>query len=175
MNTTSKIEFEKLLSTPREEKWKEAVEFRKANKDWLKISAEIALKVMDEMDKQGIKGNELAKRMDVSPQQVSKILKGREKMNLETISKLNNALGVKLITILQEDEIVVKKNELNSLKYLEEVVIRSNVKVSEVLKYSELLEHTYIDTSIGTKGNQKSLNFIQSKSFKSEQRFAIAS
>lgn len=114
MSTTSKTEFEKLLSTPGEEKWKESVTLRKANKDWLNLSADIALKVMDEMDKQGIKGNELAARMGVSPQQVSKILKGRENLKLETITKLNNALGVKLVTILAEDEVVVK-NDMTSL------------------------------------------------------------
>ena len=53
MSTTSKSEFEKLLSPPKEEKWREVAEFRKTNADWLNLSADIALKVMDEMDKQG--------------------------------------------------------------------------------------------------------------------------
>lgn len=112
--TTSKAEFEKLLSTPKEEKWRGGVEFRKANKEWLSLSADIALKVMDEMERQEIKGNELAVRMGVSPQQVSKILKGRENLKLETIAKINQALGVKVVTIIAEDEMVVK-NDLNSL------------------------------------------------------------
>jgi antitoxin component HigA of HigAB toxin-antitoxin module len=88
----SNIEFEHLLSSQKDEKWKEAVEFRKANKDWLNISSDIALQVMDEMDKLDIKEHELAKRMGVSDQSVSKILKGRENLNLDTIAKLNIAL-----------------------------------------------------------------------------------
>ncbi|MBV6641472.1 MAG: helix-turn-helix transcriptional regulator [Cyclobacteriaceae bacterium] len=103
-------EFEKLLSSPVDEKWKDVVEFRKANKKWLSISSNIALRVMDEMDKQGIKGNELGTRMNVSPQQVSKILKGRENLKLETISKLETALNTKIITILGENEVVVKND-----------------------------------------------------------------
>lgn len=113
-NTSSKTEFENLLSAPQDEKWREIVEFRKANKEWLSLSSDIALKVMDEMDKLGIKGNDLAKRMGVSPQHVSKILKGRENLKLETIAKLNEALGVKLVTILEEDEIVIK-NDMRSI------------------------------------------------------------
>lgn len=107
----SNKEFENLLSNRQDKKWREAVEFRKVNKEWLKLSADIALRVLDEMEKIGIKDNELAKRMDVPPQQVSDILKGRENLKLETITKLNNALGVKVIVILKEDEIVIKNQK----------------------------------------------------------------
>lgn len=89
-----------LLPSKRDDAWRERVEYRKANKEWLKLSDQIALKVMAEMDKQGIKGTDLASRMGVSPQQVSKILQGRENLKLETIAKLNQALGVKIIDIL---------------------------------------------------------------------------
>lgn len=128
--TTSKAEFEKLLSTPKEEKWREEVEFRKANKEWLKLSVQIALKVMAEMDKQGIKGNELAKRMGVSPQQVSKILKGRENLKLETIAKLNEALGVKLIAILDEDEMVIKNDIKSLMKMLATEMLKQHTKMN---------------------------------------------
>ena len=118
MSTTSKSEFEKLLSPPKEEKWREVAEFRKTNADWLNLSADIALKVMDEMDKQGIKGTELAVRMGVSPQQVSKILKGRENLKLETIAKLNQALKVKIFTIPSEGEIIVKSDMKSLMRML---------------------------------------------------------
>ncbi len=129
MSTTSKKEFEKLLSSPIEEKWREVVEFRKANSGWLNLSADIALKVMDEMDKQGIKGTELASRLGVSPQQVSKILKGRENLKLETIAKLNQALGVKIFVIPSENEIVVKNDMKSLMKMLATEMMKQHFKM----------------------------------------------
>ena len=41
--------------------------------------------------------NALAKRMGCTQQYVSKILKGKENMSLETLSKLEDALGISLI------------------------------------------------------------------------------
>lgn len=40
---------------------------------------------------------QLAERMDVSPQQISKIVKGQENLTLETISNLEIALGIQII------------------------------------------------------------------------------
>ncbi|OFX81522.1 MAG: hypothetical protein A2W86_08230 [Bacteroidetes bacterium GWD2_45_23] len=37
--------------------------------------------------------------MDVSPQYVSKIIKGRENLSLETIWKIEEALGITLISV----------------------------------------------------------------------------
>jgi plasmid maintenance system antidote protein VapI len=134
--TLTNKEFENLLSSPQDEKWKRMVRFRKANKEWLSMSSEIAMKVMDEMEKQGIKSNELAIRMKVSPQQVSKILKGRENLKLETIAKLNEALGVKLVTILQEDQIVIK-NDMSSLMK----TIANEIRQHFTTKLPEVIQH----------------------------------
>jgi transcriptional regulator with XRE-family HTH domain len=46
--------------------------------------------------------------LGVSPQQVNKILKGSENLTLDTIEKIELVLGIELITVLQEDEKVVK-------------------------------------------------------------------
>jgi transcriptional regulator with XRE-family HTH domain len=130
MSASSKSEFEKLLGSSGEEKWRKAVEFRKANKEWLSLSGDIALKVMDEMERQGISGRELAKRMDVSPQQVSKIVKGRENLKLETIAKLSSALGVTLIQVLDANDPV----DLIS----ETIVQETSFNINEILQQSML-------------------------------------
>jgi len=113
-NKKSKTEFEALLRKPGEEKWREAVEYRKANKAWLKLSADIALRVLGELKGKKMTQIQLAERMGVTPQQVNKILKGRENLKLETISKLEAALAIKLCTVVGQDEIVLKNN-LDSL------------------------------------------------------------
>lgn len=90
---------ESFKRNPEEEKWKEVTQWRTENKDWLELSFSIALCVVDEMERTGITQKELAKRMQVSPQQVSKILKGSENLTLETICKLNSVLGIQLIRL----------------------------------------------------------------------------
>ena len=77
--------------------WREEAEWRRDNWSWLRHSQKIAVKVLLEMKKQGLTQKALAERMDCSQQYVSKILKGKENMSLDTLSKLENALGINLI------------------------------------------------------------------------------
>lgn len=78
-------------------KWKERVEFRRKNRDGLKRSAIIALKVLNAQDEQGLTQKALAAKMKVSPQQISKSVKGHENLTLETITGLELALSIKII------------------------------------------------------------------------------
>lgn len=77
--------------------WKSKARYRRENREWLKKSAAIALRVLDTLEAQGLSQKELAERMGVSPQQVSKIVKGQENLTLETISNLEIALGIQII------------------------------------------------------------------------------
>ena len=49
------------------------------------------------MKQEGLTQKALAERMDCTQQYVSKILKGKENMSLDTLSKLEDALGINLI------------------------------------------------------------------------------
>jgi len=77
----------------------------------LRKSADIALRILDALEDLGWNKARLAEEMGVSPQQVSKYVKGEENFKLETICNLEKALGVDLITILQADEEVSIKSE----------------------------------------------------------------
>ena len=81
--------------------WREEAEWRRDNWSWLRHSQKIAVKVLLQMKQEGLTQKTLAKRMDCTQQYVSKILKGKENMSLETLSKLEDALGISLI--LDED------------------------------------------------------------------------
>lgn len=91
--------FEKLkaLESGEPSNWKERVRYRRENSGWLRKSAIIALKVLDALKAQGLSQKDLAEKMSVSPQHVSKIVKGHENLTLETIAKLESALGIKII------------------------------------------------------------------------------
>ena len=77
--------------------WREEAEWRRDNWSWLRHSQKIAVKVLVEMKEQGLTQKALAERMDCTQQYVSKILKGKENMSLDTLSKLEDALGISLI------------------------------------------------------------------------------
>ena len=77
--------------------WREEAEWRRDNLPWLRHSQKIAVKVLLQMKQMGLTQKALAERMDCSQQYVSKILKGKENMSLETLTKLELALGISVI------------------------------------------------------------------------------
>jgi ribosome-binding protein aMBF1 (putative translation factor) len=78
-------------------KWREEAEWRRDNLSWLRHSQKIAVKVLLQMKQEGLTQKALAERMNCTQQYVSKILKGKENMSLDTLSKLEDALGINLI------------------------------------------------------------------------------
>ena len=64
-----------------------------------KKARQLALLVLQFLHQQGMTQTQLAERMGVSRQQVTKIVKGQENFTFETIDKLEKALGVTLMTI----------------------------------------------------------------------------
>lgn len=79
-------------STP--SKWREEAEWRRNNAVWLKHSQRIAVQVLLKMKEEGLTQKALAERIGCSQQYVSKILKGTENLSLETMTKLEMALGI---------------------------------------------------------------------------------
>ncbi len=78
-------------------KWREDAAWRVENKSWLRYSQGIAMKMLDKMEEMGMTQKMLAERMNCSQQYVSKVLKGRENLSLETLSKIEDALDLHLI------------------------------------------------------------------------------
>ena len=91
------IEFIKAHQSETPSKWREEAEWRRDNWSWLQHSQKIAVKVLLQMKQKGLTQKALAERMDCTQQYVSKILKGKENMSLDTLSKLEDALGISLI------------------------------------------------------------------------------
>ncbi len=89
-------------------KWRENLEYDKKNWEWLKMSSNVAFAVLEVLDHRNMTQVELANKMGVSRQQISRILRGQENLTIETISKLQTALGVKLGRILDGEEIKPK-------------------------------------------------------------------
>ncbi len=80
-------------------KWHEDARYRTANQNWLRHSQAIAIRINKALGEKQLSQKELAEKMGVSPQQVNKIVKGRENLTLETIAKLEQALGIPLLSV----------------------------------------------------------------------------
>ena len=83
-------------------RWREEAEFRAANKSWLRYSQHIAMMMLDKMEELGLTQKSLAEKMGCSQQYVSKILKGRENLSIETFCKIETALELSLLPQMAE-------------------------------------------------------------------------
>lgn len=78
--------------------WREQAEWERKNRVWIRHSQFIAVMMLSRMDELHLTQTSLAERMGCSQQYVSRILKGKENLSLETISKIEEALQMPIIT-----------------------------------------------------------------------------
>ena len=78
--------------------WREEAEWRRDNWSQLQYSQKIAVKILLRMKQTGLTQQALAERMNCTQQYVSKILKGNENLSLDTLSKLEEVLGMNLLS-----------------------------------------------------------------------------
>lgn len=95
MNTIQKLQ-QHQSATP--SRWRKEAEARLRNREWLCYSQRIAMQMLDRMEAENITQKQLAERMGCSQQYVSKILKGRENLSLETLCKIETALGIDILS-----------------------------------------------------------------------------
>ncbi len=82
------------IAKPMSQKAIASAKFRKENREWLTVSLKIAMKIRKILKDKNLKQTDLAERMGVSPQQVNKILSGKENLCIETIIKVAKALDL---------------------------------------------------------------------------------
>jgi DNA-binding XRE family transcriptional regulator len=79
-------------------RWKEQALYRREN-PWLVYSSQIARRILAIIqNRPDLNQSRLAEMLDVSPQQITKIVKGKENLTLETIYKFSKALDIELIS-----------------------------------------------------------------------------
>jgi len=91
------LDFLKSHQSPTPSRWREDAEWRRANWGWLRYSQFIAIRMLSRMDELHITQASLAEKMDCSQQYISKILKGQENLSLESIWRIESALGIDLV------------------------------------------------------------------------------
>lgn len=103
---TNKDKFPALVSKE-ETQTIERAKTRLANKSYSKISNLIAFEILERLDELGWSQRKLAEKMDVSPQQVNKWVKGNENFTLSTLGRLGEVLGIELIQVPSQNAVKV--------------------------------------------------------------------
>lgn len=80
-------------------RFKENAQWRKENASWLRWSRQVALAIIDYMQENGLKRADLAKKLEVSPQYVSKLLSGTENLSFKSIANIEEKLGISCLEV----------------------------------------------------------------------------
>lgn len=99
--TTNKDKFLSLVSKESSTTIETLKENRK-NRAMLRESKNIAIKVLMRLDELQWKQKDLAEKLGVSKQQVTKIISGKENLTLETLVKLQDCLSIPLLASYSE-------------------------------------------------------------------------
>jgi transcriptional regulator with XRE-family HTH domain len=92
----NKEKFLKLVSDEKTDTL-EKNEYRIKNREMLRYSQYIALKVLDKMGKENISKKKLARMLKIDDVEVSYILSGKENLTLKTILDIQNILNIPLL------------------------------------------------------------------------------
>lgn len=83
---------------------RQETDVKQDKKDWAEYSQLIAAAMSKRMTELGLTQQMLAEKMNCTQQYISKVLKGKKNMSLETICKIENALGIEIIRSLNDNE-----------------------------------------------------------------------
>ena len=142
----------KHLTDETSSKWVEEAKEKVANKGVRRKARMIALEVLRILRERGMSQTDLATAMMVSRQQVAKIVKGQENLTLETIDKLEIALGVVLISIgkpepVQKDKfmVAVESSWMQVAAHLPQTPLTSYLETGLIIAFSQRLPAQKID------------------------------
>ncbi len=125
--------------------WLEQAKTRQQNAGWLTHSQKIAVKILKTLRLKQMKQTELAQLLNVSPQQVNKIVKGSENLTLETISKIESILGVRLIMVADETPVISQQLSIQKeLVYL--TVYDNKAEIQPVKQIIRMYDPSYSDS-----------------------------
>lgn len=77
----------------------EEATWRNENASWLRWSRQLAVTLIGYMQDNGLKRSDLALRLNVSPQYVSKLLSGKENLSFKSIANIEDKLGITCFAI----------------------------------------------------------------------------
>lgn len=73
--------------------------WRRENASWLRWSRQLAVILIGYMQDNGMKRADLASKLGVSPQYVSKLLSGTENLSFKSIANIEDKLGITCLSV----------------------------------------------------------------------------
>ena len=98
--TSNAIKFLEAHQSVTPSRFVEEANRRKENASWLRWSRQLAAMLMGYMQEHGLKRADLALRLGVSPQYVSKLLSGTENLSFKSIANIEERLGITCISMM---------------------------------------------------------------------------
>lgn len=111
----------------------EEVSARIRDRAMLHESQQIALKVLLKLDELGWSQKELAKKMGVSPQQISKVISGKENLTLETQIKLQTMLDIPILASYYEQK----------TSQIEEMILSFEERIDKIVEQVAFIDNVY--------------------------------
>jgi transcriptional regulator with XRE-family HTH domain len=154
MNTKEKLE---KITSANKSNWLREAEEKLANNEPRKNARILALRVLHILREQEISQSELAGKMGVSRQQVTKIVKGEENFTFETVDKLEKALGITLMTIFAPGTPVTVRK-----KPEREAPVRLEEEFDDQVSIAQALQHLLDTDAAITKEQRAALGAAKS-------------
>jgi plasmid maintenance system antidote protein VapI len=114
------------------------------NRAMLRESQQIALKVLMKLDDFGWSQKDLAKAMEVTPQQITKIVSGKENLTIETQIKLQHILDIPVLASYYENKMTEMDQRIVTFeKRVDKTVVQAieysnNYQSTKVLKLERI-------------------------------------
>lgn len=92
------------LSDPEGSKWLETARYRRDNRNWLRKSKVIAIRILSQLDSLNLTKLDLAELSGIPIKEINLIVKGGQDLTLSTIANLEDTLGIVLTDNLTKVE-----------------------------------------------------------------------
>lgn len=107
------------------------------NRDMLRESQQIALKILLRLDELGWTQKQLAEKMEVTPQQVSKFVSGKANLTIESQIKLQNILDIPVLASYYE----------NKTEEIEKTILSIKKRIDNIVSQTIFVNNQYQSTS----------------------------
>ena len=143
---TNKNKFLKLVSGE-DTKTLAEVKERVKNRAMLRESQHIAIKVLMKLDELAWSQKDLAREMEVFPQQITKILSGKENLTIETQIKLQNILNIPVLASFYENKMTEINKWILPVEKRVETIVAQNILIGNNYQNIKIFKFEVADYS----------------------------
>lgn len=111
-------------------KWKQIAQWNRDHAEALEDYIIIAARILQCLIDRNMKQKELAEMLGVTPQALSRIVKGRQNLSLQTIRKIEKVLSIDLISVVTSEKPLIRtKLKIISMKYASSQQVTNHVSI----------------------------------------------